>query len=558
MNIIRHLELHYKHKYHLRFAHAKKLFVFDMTLLFSIVLIGASAIFWFTYDPTVLSDIELSIQAKPDKIKSGEKIVYNITYKNNSDQVLLDPILSIGLPKGFLVQSVQPSELYSNTKEEFSLPKLLPSDGGNVELNGIMYGTPNQNIPVVAKLSYQQQERNRREQKIARHLTIPRDSVLSTDIKIGNTILANGIIDIEISLKNTGKNTLTNINLPLQISDLLSIQTNSAIDSWSIKTLEPSEEKILTGQLISTITNDSSTIRLTLTPNIEIEGHTLPQSTVEKALTVINPKANLDAIWETKTASPGDLKNLLVNIKNTSAITLENAELEIPLPNKTKIIKKLANILPNQVINQVIPIKIDNLLGGTDLRLELNPKLTAKLLEVPNATYTKQTKSDELRIGTNLGLIASILYFTAEGDQLGRGPLPPTVGKETKYWAVVRITNTTSDVSHLNFSAKLPTNASWTGKTSVSQGKNVTYNPSSRRINWQVPRLNAHETAGINFEISITPSANDRGTTPKLLQAISINGFDTYLNIPILKTAVDLDSSLVHDSIARARGVVVE
>ncbi len=51
-------EMHYKKRYHINFIHAKNLFVFDITLILSIVLLAIGSIFWFTYDPTVTKDVK--------------------------------------------------------------------------------------------------------------------------------------------------------------------------------------------------------------------------------------------------------------------------------------------------------------------------------------------------------------------------------------------------------------------------------------------------------------------------------------------------------------------
>ena len=69
---IRFAELHYKKKYHLRFRHARKLFIFDIALLIIIILTACTTIFWLSYDPSITKLVYLSIEPSSDRIISGE------------------------------------------------------------------------------------------------------------------------------------------------------------------------------------------------------------------------------------------------------------------------------------------------------------------------------------------------------------------------------------------------------------------------------------------------------------------------------------------------------
>jgi len=79
----------------------------------------------------------------------------------------------------------------------------------------------------------------------------------------------------------------------------------------------------------------------------------------------------------------------------------------------------------------------------------------------------------------NSDLTAQVLarYFSPEGDQLGRGPLPPEVGEVTKYWIFLSVDNNLNDVSDVSVMAYLPPNVEWTKAMSVSLG-NLSYNSS--------------------------------------------------------------------------------
>ena len=149
-------------------------------------------------------------------------------------------------------------------------------------------------------------------------------------------------------------------------------------------------------------------------------------------------------------------------------------------------------------------------------------------------------------------------YYTDEGDQLGRGSLPPKVGKETKYWVLLNISNTTSKFEKIELSAQLPNYVSWTGKTSVSHGRDVSYNESSHKITWSTPYLSPYERAGVYVELAITPAGAQLGTTPVILQNITISGYDSYIDKKLSKKIDNLDISLEFDEIGRSKSFIVE
>src|SRR3989339_270956 len=52
---------HYANRYHLRYVHAKKVFTFDLLLLFSTLILIGATLFLYTYDPSVTSFVSLTI-----------------------------------------------------------------------------------------------------------------------------------------------------------------------------------------------------------------------------------------------------------------------------------------------------------------------------------------------------------------------------------------------------------------------------------------------------------------------------------------------------------------
>jgi len=151
-------------------------------------------------------------------------------------------------------------------------------------------------------------------------------------------------------------------------------------------------------------------------------------------------------------------------------------------------------------------------------------------------------------------------YYTANGDQLGVGPLPPQVGTATKYWIFISINNFTHGLENVLISADLPDNVVLTGKSSVTIGDNLTLTDNSKQIKWQFSQLtrdNPEQIIGLAFEVQITPTIDQVGSTAKLLTNIKISALDTVTSKIITKTNTDISTYLNHDKTANSSGIII-
>lgn len=582
-------EMHYKKKYHLNFAHAKKLFAFDLILLLSVAGLASATVFWFAYQPTVADLVGVTITQSRERIQSGDDIIYTARYQNNSGVTLRSVQLALDFPENFLLGEAQPQAQYQAHISTFSLADLPPGAHGNVTVEGRFFHTPHQETRLIAHLSYQPETRDWREEKIGRIISVARGSILKSRLLGPAKILAQGQTPVTIELENTSDIALSLLTVPLQLATgIMIVEPTTTIGTasdevWQIESLPAGRKSILQGQLRSNISLAVSQTALTITPNISINGRTVPQASDITTVEVLAPKAIMTVDWKggQQKVQPGQTSEMALIIKNQGEVNLADLTLNLTLPPAMVDIKKLtelnlgtykndtlrisksqranlANLKPGQKTDLLltIPIVIAPT-GGTDLLLTLSPRLVASVEGVPDSQYTTSAASPPLAIGTRLRLASSLRYYTDEGDQLGRGPLPPQVDKETKYWVIVEIKNTTSQVSDLMLSATLPAYVRWTGKTSVSHGQEARYNPANRSVVWQTGQLNAHESAGVYFELGWTPTEADRGRTPVVVKDIKARAHDDYIDAAIMQTSADLDISLPADEKARQRGIEV-
>ncbi len=579
---------YYQKKYHLQFAHAKKLFAFDITMLLSIVFLTILTIFWFTYNPFISDQISLTITPSTNKIRSGYYITYTIETKNHSNTKLISPELDIHLPIGFILDKATPADTFSVSESSFTLKNLPEKQTNTVNIGGWSFGIPEIEERITVELSYQQEKRGIRETKTTSLLQTHRGSILDFAIDTPKTLIAQGTQPITLTLKNDGDKKIDKINLPLTVGqglNLINIAPNNGEiknNVWQITNLEHNTEATLKALLNSSLSDSTINATISLTPSILINNSDIKQGAVEQTLQITHPQLNILSSWDTAKnyVEPGEILTLKTRIENTGDIDLQNLNLEIPIStniidtnrltkqnygsyknqkltiNKT-FVAGLANLPARQAIDLTINIPINYIpQGDKDITLSLNPKIGG-LLRNTESIYQIETQTNKIKIGTALNLDAETRYYTDDGDQLGRGPLPPRVGKETKYWALIKITNTTSNVTNAKLIATLPDYVRWTGKTSVSEGNDIQYDETNKTISWSISKFLPHSDAGVYFEVAITPTVQQINTSPILVKNIILSGHDEFTDADIIKTHANLDSSLPTDAMAQQKGVKV-
>lgn len=111
------------------------------------------------------------------------------------------------------------------------------------------------------------------------------------------------------------------------------------------------------------------------------------------------------------------------------------------------------------------------------------------------------------------------------------GPLPPKVGQETTYTITWNMSNTFSQVAQGEVKAQLPPNVRFVAGGTATE--KLVYDQSSRELTWNVGSLKAGAGFGasareISFQVAITPSLSQVGTSPTLIGESTFDGVDTF------------------------------
>jgi len=572
---------HYHFKYKNVYRHAKKLFFFDLGLLaLAIAMFGAS-IFLFFYNPGITDLIDLNISLGEQRIKSGGEVKLTIDYRNRSKHKLLSPVLSLQLPDGFIVdRSKTPTSYLGDDYILQTKPEIKAGAKGEFTVYGWYWNTPKIEEKIIARLAYTVEETERKEQKISRLITNLPDSILVGELKLAQTAFVGQPVDLTYTLINQSDRQIDNISIKHNWSSKI------FSNQLEIFSLPAGQIKKFTGKL--QLPQSAGSYNLQITPQVLINNKTITQTTVQATTKLVAPNiASTANFSNTITYADAGMKlPLELSWKNNSSFAIQKLQMvltsnypqtinwaktatenNIKYSGNTLIIDeksrtKLSDGSPNSSDKFTIKIFLNskfNLNNATkNAYLEIIPTMKAGLNDITTQTYQQVGNKARVPLASQINILAQARYYTTTGDLVGRGPVPPKVGEETKYTVYIQITNGTNAIKNSSFHTSLPAGVEYTDRDGVTIGPNLTYNKQTGKLNWQYSdQIPANSTVGIFFEVKVKPTTNKIGKKINLTNEITFDSVDAMVNKKISWKQADIDNVLASDDKASKNGYLV-
>ena len=564
------LKKHYRLRYHSKYRHAKKLFAFDIGLLIlaiALLIIATVLLFW---KPSIMDKIDLWVTFDNANLKSGENACLLISYKNHNNIKLLNPTLNVNWPENFYITNEEIGYGHHWTKK---LETIDPLKNEEFKICGKVWGQTKNDQIFSASLSYQPEKTNYSEQKNSLFKINLNDSAVKVEMQIPETSLPTNNINTVITVKNN--NTEKIENLYLKSENEFVFPTSS--QNFTILPLESKSFNVIlkTPNIIGKLN-----VKINLVKNIE--NIALNQNEDQKTIIINAPdiaiKANFDNniyyadnsmelplhIWW-KNQSNSNLYNLnialnidpkIVDLNATARLNnlkIENGRLIITSKNRTALSSSRAND------EDAFDLKIKllshfNLQKSENLFLTIVPAILIKD-ETNEQSFEKQGDGAKLPIASEINFSVDLRYYTEEGDQLGRGPLPPQTGETTKYWVLAQIKNSTNNLKNPIFNAELGDNVEFTGRQSVSIGPSLIQKEG--KITWNYKELPANSQTGLYFEVAVTPKDNQIGKTLALIKKINFSATDAWVNKKFDFTLSEIKNILPKNDLGAKNGAEV-
>ena len=181
-----------------------------------------------------------------------------------------------------------------------------------------------------------------------------------------------------------------------------------------------------------------------------------------------------------------------------------------------------------------------------DVQVSISGK---QLVEGYASKDLENSASSSIRLISEVGFLAKALHYS--GPFKNTGPVPPQAEKETTYTAVWSLSNTSNNISKAVLRSSLPAWVRFVGPVSPAEA-DLKYNASKKEIVWNIgniPRGTGITTLGksVSFQVALTPSLSQVGTSPVLLNEATLTGHDDFANVDVRVNKISLRTVLAED-----------
>jgi len=547
-----------------------KFLLTDIALLLISLGVAGSVIGWFIWHNKIENHIFFEAQITPTEIVSGAPSTLVLRYTNGTGQELNDVYLNLSYPAHFDLQELASGETLVEKSNVISLGNLPPDAFGSIKIRGVMFGNVGGEQTFEAKMTFNYGEKKHYGEKTSRHVFSPAKSVLNLSLEIPEKIVAGQSFTGRVAYENTGDLALPEIKVTPEWPENFNLISLSP-DKWLIDSIEAGEKGYF--NFIGTPAAGAENLSLSFIPSFVFGSDEYRQEILKQDVSIIQPQIKVSHSVEATSVNPGGTLKAIVKYENTGDTPVYNVD--ISLYSNNPFIQTDAK--------KIIGTIASHTSGETEIEIKLQPYVTQSETSVFEHLNIDTKASASYKIEESLTAEAVTVYgteistplttpitfrsfgryATESGDQLGRGPLPPVVGEETKYWIFWNVSGTTNEIKNLSITGELPANVSFTGRQTVSTGSAVTYDESTKTVSWQVGEINSTfapsaKVIGAAFEVAITPSESQVGTSPTLISDILLSGTDSWTNAWLTATGSKVTTNLPGDQMADSLELVIK
>lgn len=186
-----------------------------------------------------------------------------------------------------------------------------------------------------------------------------------------------------------------------------------------------------------------------------------------------------------------------------------------------------------------------------DPYIQIDISITGKQALDNDAIETvKDTESKKIKIASDTSFSSKVFYNS--GPITNSGPIPPTAEKETTYTISWNLSNTVNNISGAKIVATLPNYVKFVGPTSP-MSEDLKYDSFKREVTWNIGTIPkgtgiTGASTEVYFQVSITPSLSQVGSSPTLVNEAILTGVDDFANVGVRVTKSALNTAITGDA----------
>ena len=564
-----------------RYRFARSVFLVDLVLIGMALGLGIAALILSVYTPKTFADnIYYDVSVAPREIITGAPSTLVIRYTNGTEEELRDVSMSLGYPEHFSLQQILIEEELTN--EEIITIGTIPIGGtGSIKITGVMFGDVGGEQTFRSIMTFAHGEENEVGQKVSEHTFSPSASTLNVSLILPDQLIAFQEVQGTITYENTGEIDFPDISIEPVWPEEFSLSTSNPLLSDGHFSL-PSIQAGQTGEMTFSgyLGDADETVTFLFHPSFTFGNTHYQQETLKHTSPVLPPQLSVSHTIDRDSFRPGAETSMTITYENIGETSLSNVQIGFETDSlffsegqylvDQDDYPELAEVQPGATGEVTITsttrstIMQSEVESQEDLGTVDSQAIAIYVLgDDSGQTVTNKGSVISTPMTTPIALESFARYALPSGDQLGRGPLPPQVGSETKYWIFWHITGTINPLTSVEIAGTLPENVRFTGRQTVSQNEGVVYDESTNTISWTSDSVAATLFAdstivGIAFEVGITPTDDQIATIPSLMEEIQITAIDETTGAFISSVGATISTDLPSDLMASDKAEVVE
>jgi hypothetical protein len=562
----------YKHNH--RFA--RLVFLFDLILIGVVMTLGSIAIFLAIWSPTPFSDkIYFDVSVAPREIVVGAPSTLLIRYTNGTDEDLRNVTFDVQFPNHFLLQE---TTLHGEpvNPDGIIIGDIPVGESGSIRIRGVMFGDVGGEQMFTSRMNFVYgTDRIVAGRKTDTHTFSPVSSTLALTLTLPEQLVAFQPIKGHIYYVNTGEIDFPLISIEPEWPEGFTFhRSNTKLQNqtFNLPALLSGESGEMTFE--GFLGDVGEEVTFLFHPSFVFDQTSYKQEMLAHTASVIPPQVTLTQTIHATSWHPGSTTNITLAYENTGDSTVHNVELGV---SSTSPFFYQDQYLVDTSTEPELQTLSPGASGEVTLEIPLRPHITRnetstyKQLSITTkgiANYTLDDGSNQHIETTNAGVSMALTtpvilesfgrYTTPSGDQLGRGPLPPRVGTQTKYWIFWRISGTTNDLESVTLSGTLGQNVEFTERQTVSQDGSATYDANTQTVIWTSDFIEstldpASKIVAVAFEVGITPTEDMIGTAPTLLSDVRLTAVDRRTGEIITTYGTPITTKLPDDLMASGK-----
>jgi hypothetical protein len=565
-------------RYKGRYKFQRLVFSIDLFLLGIIVALGTVAAFFLVNPPLNFADkIHFESTVAPREVVAGAPSTLIIRFTNNTEEELRNVNLSFEYPNHFLLQEISATD--ATIKDNLVLIDSVPvGSSGTARIRGVMFGDVQGEQTFTSTMNFiHGLENDVAGQKVSSHVFSPVRSTLSLSLDLPERLVSYQPIKGTITYENTGEIDFPVISIePEWPTGFKLNKSNTQIvrGAFEVPAVAASEKGVM--EFEGVLGDSGEEVTFTFNPSFTFGETRYKQDTLIHSAPIMPPQIEVSHSADKKTLQPGSTASFVVSYENVGDFELTDVSIGVgsysPFFLKdnytvsSKQYPELKKLMPGDSGQIEISVPLRSSISQSETNVYENIEL------VTNAVSFYNLPDDETRIGSRGNDLTSTLttplvlesfgrYTTQSGDQIGRGPLPPRVDKETKYWIFWHIDGTTNKIKDVEIDGVLPANVEFTGKQTTSQNKGVKFDAKTRTVSWKAnsvsPTLSPKaKIVGVAFEVALIPTPEQVGLEPYLIQNVQITAIDAKTGAFLSYRGKSVNTAFFSDKMASGKSIV--